>query len=470
MEEKKYDIVVIGGGPGGYEAALRASELGMKAAVVEKEHIGGTCLNHGCIPTKTLLHTANWYRHAKEFDLMGLHIDHLSYDINKMQQRKDEVIKTLRGGILSLFKLNKIDYWNGCATITGNHEIEIQLNINEQEDSLKSEKKILYAENILIATGAKPVKLPIPGIELPNVFTSEQILEKNDLFKRILIIGGGVMGVEFATMFNGLDCEVVILEAEKRILPLLDREISQKLSMILKKRGVRIETGVQVEEIMQMEKDKKDTLLIRASNGLSIEADGVLVSVGRKPNIDSLFSEEWRQSEGISLQLESGKIIVDENYETTVQGIYAVGDVIGGIQLAHMATAEGISAVEHIANVKRSIQLKVVPSCIYSNPEIATVGITAEEAKAQGMAAKTGKYSMMANGKSLIENQQMGFIKVVYLEETGVIIGAQMMCERATDLISELATAVANQLTVEQLASVIRPHPTFCEGIGLAIR
>ncbi|MEA4989012.1 MAG: FAD-dependent oxidoreductase, partial [Anaerovorax sp.] len=295
----------------------------------------------------------------------------------------------------------------------------------------------------------------------------EQILEKKDLFKRILIIGGGVIGVEFATMFNGLDCEVVILEAEKRILPLLDREISQKLSIHLKKRGVRIETGVQVDEIVQIE---KDALLIRASNGLSIEADGVLVSVGRKPNIEGLFSEEWRQSEGISLQLESGKIIVDENYETKVPGIYAVGDVIGGIQLAHMATAEGISAVEHIANVKRSIQLEVVPSCIYSNPEIATVGITAEEAKAQGMSVKSGKYSMMANGKSLIENQQMGFIKVVYLAETGVIVGAQMMCERATDLISELATAVANQLTVEQLASVIRPHPTFCEGIGLAIR
>ncbi|MEA4986449.1 MAG: FAD-dependent oxidoreductase, partial [Anaerovorax sp.] len=169
MEEKKYDIVVIGGGPGGYEAALRASALGMKAAIVEKEYIGGTCLNHGCIPTKTLLHTANWYRHAKEFDLIGLHIDHLSYDINKMHQRKDEVIKTLRSGILSLLKSNKIDYWNGCATITGNHEIVIQLNVNGQEEISKTEKTTLYAENILIATGAKPVKLPISGIELPTV-------------------------------------------------------------------------------------------------------------------------------------------------------------------------------------------------------------------------------------------------------------------------------------------------------------
>lgn len=471
MVENKYDLIVLGGGPGGYEAALRASEFGMKAVVVEKEHLGGTCLNRGCIPTKTLLHAAEWYRHAQEFDLLGLQTEGLSYNVEKMHQRKEGVVQTLRDGIAALLKSKKVDHRKGRATITGSHEVEICLCEDEEAGISEGEKETLIGENILIATGARPVRLPIPGIALPDVLTSEEILEKRDkVYPRMAIIGGGVIGIEFATMFNALDCEVTILEAEKRILPLMDREISQKLSMILKKRGVRIETGVNVEKILEINKEGEHSLHVCTSGGLTIETDGVLVSVGRQPNTDGLFSEKWKQTEGKALQLERGKVLVNENFETAVPGIYAIGDVIGGIQLAHMATAEGIAAVEHMAKVKRSVQLGVVPSCIYTDPEIAAVGMAADEAKARGMAVKTCKYSMMANGKSLIENQQMGLIKVVYLEQTGVIIGAQLMCARATDLISELTTAVANQLTVDQLASVIRPHPTFCEGIGLAVR
>lgn len=468
MEQNKYDILIIGGGPGGYEAAFRASELGLKTAVVEKEQIGGTCLNHGCIPTKTLLHAAKWYRNAKEFDAIGLHANDVRYDSEKMNERKEEVIRTLRNGILSSFHSRKIDYLNGTATITGRQQVEIQ--VNEQGEDLNAEKKILYAENLLIATGAKTAIPPICGIELPGVCTSEQMLEKEICSQKTLIIGGGVIGMEFATMLSGFGSEVIIVEAEKRILPLFDREIAQKLSVHLKKKGIQIKAGVQVEKIQQMRKDGKEILLVHTSDGLSTETETVLVSVGRKPNIDGLFSERFMQSEGASLKIEKGRLLVDQNYETSIAGIYAAGDVTGGVQLAHMAAAEGICAVESIAKVKHSMNLEAVPSCIYSDPEIASVGMTPEEAKSCGLLVKTGKYLMTANGKALIENQQSGFIRVLYMEETGVVIGAQMMCERATDLISELATAVVNQLTVEQLISVIRPHPTFCEGIGLAIR
>ncbi len=467
MEKKEYDLLIIGGGPSGYEAAFRASELGLKTALVEKEQPGGTCLNHGCIPTKTLLHAAKRYRDAKEFSEIGLCAERLQYDSKKMHEHKAEVINSLKNGILFLLKTKKIDYWNGVATVIGRQQVEVQWG---EEGESRGEKQLFHARNILLATGAKPVLPSITGISLPKVYTSEQLLEAELHPQRVLILGGGVIGVEFAMLLNALDCEVTMIEAEKRILPSFDREISQKLSMHLKKRGIIIRQGIKVEKIQEGKKDGKEHLLVYTSDGIVTEIEMVLISVGRRPNIEGLFSESFMKDEVNALQAENGRLLVDENYQTAIAGIYAAGDVIGGIQLAHVAAAEGISAVEAIAKTARSMKMQTVPSCVYSDPEIASVGLTEEAAKAQGMSVKTRKYSMAANGKALIEGQQMGFIKVVYLEETEAIVGAQLFCQRATDLISELATAVANELTVQQLASVIRPHPTFCEGIGLALR
>lgn len=451
--EQQYNLVVIGAGPGGYVAAIKAAQLGMKVAVVENREVGGTCLNRGCIPTKTLMHSAHLYHEVKNFEAVGLKVEGLSYDIKKIHERKEEVVDKLRTGISQLFKANKIDFISGTATITDKDTILVQK--DEEKTEVKTEK-------ILIATGSKPAKPPIEGLTLPNVVTSDEMLSMSDkVYNKLLIIGGGVIGVEFATVYNSLGCEVVIVEAMDRILPTMDKEISQSMAMSLKKKGIKIHTSAMVEKIS--EENGLTCYYTEKGKAQTETADGILVSIGRRANTENLFED------GFDIEMERGCVVVNEKFQTSVEGIYAIGDVIKGIQLAHVASAEGIVAVENMVGKEPSIDLKVVPSCIYTNPEISSVGITADEAKAKGIKVKTGKFIMSANGKSLIAMDERGFIKVVFDEETDVILGAQLMCARATDLISEFTTAIVNKLTSEQLSSVIRPHPTYVEAVTEAI-
>lgn len=445
---------MIGAGPGGYVAAIKAAQLGLRVAVVENREVGGTCLNRGCIPTKTLLHAAQLFAEAQAFDAIGLHVDGISYDISALHRRKDEVIEKLRAGIENLLKANKIELINGTATITAPHNISVKTADGAKE---------LTADHILIATGSKPVRPPIEGLDLPNVVTSDELLSlSNQVYQRLVIIGGGVIGVEFASIFNALGCSVTVVEAMERVLPAMDREISQNLAMILKKRGVVIHTGAQVQQIVQADGELQCTFTDK--NGeQTVAADGVLIAIGRKPNTDELFSN------GFTVKMNRGSIVVDDRFCTDVEGVYAIGDVTSGIQLAHVASAQGICVAEQIAGCQPTVRLDVVPSCIYTNPEIAVVGISADDAKAQGRAVKTGKFILSANGKSLIENQDRGFVKLVFDAETDVILGAQLMCARATDLVSELSTAIVNKLTATQLAAVIRPHPTFTEAVTEAV-
>lgn len=453
---KEYQLIVIGAGPGGYEAAIRAAQLGLTTALVERREVGGTCLNRGCIPTKAMLHSAQLYRKAANFELFGLHTENTSFDWAKVHQRKSDVVVKLRTGIEQLIKANKIDFFNNSASILGKNDVQLD------------QGEVIHGENILIATGSVPARPPISGLDLPNVVTSDELLDdphftqSDSLAKEILIIGGGVIGVEFASVFSSFGCHVTIVEAMERILPTMDREISQSLNMVLKKRGVSIHTGAMVEKL---EQDENGLVCHFTEKGKAqtVAAQQVLVAIGRRPNTQGLFAD------GFEVACERGRIITDENFRTSVDSIYAIGDVTSKIQLAHMASAQGICAVHTIAGQKPPIDLRYVPGCIYTDPEIASVGITEEEAKQQGIPVKKGKFLMTGNGRSLIDEQERGFIKVLAHQETDVILGAQLMCSRATDIVAELSTAIVNGLTCAQLASVIRPHPTFCEGVTEAV-
>ena len=453
---KEYQLIVIGAGPGGYEAAIRAAQLGLTTALIERRDVGGTCLNLGCIPTKAMLHSAQLYREAANFELFGLHTENTSFDWAKVHQRKNDVVVKLRTGIEQLIKANKIDFFNNSASILGKNDVQLD------------QGEVIRGENILIATGSVPARPPIPGLDLPNVVTSDELLDDphftqaDSLAKEILIIGGGVIGVEFASVFSSFGCHVTIVEAMERILPTMDREISQSLNMVLKKRGVSIHTGAMVEKL---EQDENGLVCHFTEKGKAqaVPAQQVLVAIGRRPNTQGLFAE------GFEVACERGRIVTDENFRTSVDSIYAIGDVTSKIQLAHMASAQGICAVHTIAGQKPPIDLRYVPGCIYTDPEIASVGITEDEAKQQGIPVKKGKFLMTGNGRSLIDEQERGFIKVLAHQETDVILGAQLMCSRATDIVAELATAIVNGLTCAQLAGVIRPHPTFCEGVTEAV-
>ena len=445
-----YQLLVIGAGPGGYVAALRAAKLGLKTAVAERREVGGTCLNRGCIPTKTLLHTAGLYSAAREGERFGVSCGDVRVDLAALYARKDAVTERLRSGILQQFKASKVDLLTGTGVITGPGRVTV-------------DGKEYTADNVLIATGSVPARPPIPGLDAPGVVTSDEILEKADeLYSSLVIIGGGVIGVELACFYAAMGTQVTVIEALDRILPNLDREFAQSVSLLLKKRGVAVHAGCRVERVEQTD----GGLTVHYTDKdqpQSVTAEGVLCAIGRRPNTEGLLAE------GVALETERGRIVVDQQFRTSLPQTYAVGDVSAKIQLAHVASAQGTAVAERLAGHAPLCDLNTVPSCIYTEPEIASVGLTADEAKAQGRAVKTGKCLMGANGRTVIAEGERGFIKLVADAETGALLGAQLMCERATDLISELTCAVVNGLTTDQLKRAMRPHPTFGEAVHDAL-
>lgn len=454
----KYDLVVIGAGPGGYEAAAEAARLGLKTALIENRQLGGTCLNRGCIPTKTILHTAELYHQVEEAAPMGLTAENLRCDMRQVQARKEQVLGQLRCGISALMKANKITVIQGTGTLLDTGLVRVQ-----------PEGTLLEADHILIATGSVPAVPPIPGADLPGVVTSDQLLDQDTLSDRLVIIGGGVIGMEFASIYSALGRQVTVIEALDRILANMDKEISQNLKMIMKKRGADIHAGAAVQEITRGEDGGLICRYIEKDQPAQAAADTVLIATGRRACTEGLIAPD--ASEAVkAMAMDRGRITVSRIFETSVPGIYAIGDVTGGIQLAHMATAQGRNAAAIIAGKTPSISLDTVPGCVYTDPEIGCVGITADEAKQQGLDVMTRKYVMGSNGKSILSNQERGFIKVVAHSQTHEILGAQMMCARATDMISQFSAAIVNHLTLEDLAKVIFPHPTFSEGIGEAVR
>jgi dihydrolipoamide dehydrogenase len=449
----KYDLTVIGAGPGGYVAAIKAAQHGMKTAIIENQELGGTCLNKGCVPTKTIMHSSHLFYETKNFENLGIFLSEIHYDMNKIMDRKEEVVDKIRGGIYQLLKENGVTIITGTATIQDSKHIQIQ-----------PVDLILETDKILIATGSKPYLPPVEGIGLQDVVTSDELLSVRDkTYHKLLIIGGGVIGVEFATIYQELGHQVEIIEAMDRILPNMDKEISQSVAMNLKKKGVVIHTKSKVLCMVENPDRDEHKLLCEyeESDGEKKTAvsDGILISIGRKANTDGLFAGDFQ------LEMNRDKIMVNDSFETSIKDVYAIGDVIGGIQLAHAALAQGIFAVERMLGLTPSIHLDVVPSCIYTSPEVAAVGLTEAEAKERGYSVKTGKYPMLGNCKTVLSMDERGYIKIISDEITGKVIGAQLVCARATDMISEIATAIAHGLTARDLASVIRPHPTYAEGI-----
>lgn len=449
-----YQLLIIGAGPGGYVAALHAAKRGLKTAVIENREVGGTCLNRGCIPTKTLLHSSEIIAGINGGEKFGVGAERVHFDMSAIFARKREVSAKLSGGIEGMFRAAKVDLLRGTGTVTGSGTVKF---VGEEGE------KVITAERILLATGSVPARPPIPGLDLPGVLTSDELLEGCDhLYDSLIIIGGGVIGVEFATFYADLGCKVTIIEGLDRLLPNMDRELGQNLSMILEKHGVDVYTNSLVANV---EKDG-DALKVNFTNkdkALSVSGEAVLCAIGRRPYTEGLFAD------GVSVEMNGHSIRVDANYETSLPGVYAIGDVSSRIQLAHVASAQGTDCVERMVGGKGMTDLSAVPSCIYCVPEIACVGITADEAKAAGREVVSGKYVMFSNGKTVIRDGDRAFMKVVADKATHVIVGAQFMCEHATDMISEMATAIVNGLTVEQMLKVLRPHPTFEEGVHDAL-
>lgn len=448
-----YDVMVIGAGPGGYVAAIRAAKLGLHVAVVEEDRAGGTCLNRGCIPAKAMIHAAETYRSAREADQFGVETGRVSFDYGKILAYKEETTDALVQGVEQLLAGNGVDRLAGKGTLLAGKKVRV---------TTEEKEEVYAADHIILAAGSKPLLLPIPGMDLPGVLTSDGLFRLQECPESLAIIGGGVISVEFATAFAGLGTKVTILEALPRLVPNLDKEISQNLKMILKKRGVDIHTSASVQEVA--EEDGRYVLrFTEKEKEQEVSARYVLCAVGRVPNTEGLFAEDALPD------MERGRVLVDEKFETSIPGVYAIGDLIFGMQLAHTASAQGTVVAEHLAGRSASVDLSVVPSCVYTDPEIASVGLTEEAAKEQGIPVRVGKFIMSANGKSLISREERGFVKILAAEESGVILGAQMMCARATDMIGELATAVANGLTAKQLLRGMRAHPTYNEGVGEAL-
>ena len=450
-----YQLIVIGAGPGGYTAALRAAKLGLHTAIVERREVGGTCLNRGCIPTKTLLHASQVYSDAAEGARMGVHAGNISYDMGEIFAYKRSVSDKLRQGIHALLKGAKVDVVEGTAQITAPGEVTV---------TAPDGAAVQYtAERILAATGSVNVRPPIPGLELPGVMTSDELLEGTDKpYESLVIIGGGVIGVEFATFYSNLGCRVTLVEGMANLLPMMDRELGQNLAQILKKKGVEVLTSAMVQSLEPAE-GGLCVHLRQKDKDVAVTGEKVLCAIGRRAYFDGLFAPEMMPA------LNGKRLLVDENYQTSIPGVYAIGDASSAVQLAHVAAAQGTDCVERMCGSKGTTDLRVIPSCIYSAPEIAVVGLTEAEAKEQGIPAVSGKCTLFSNARTIIEDPGRCFMKLVGRTDTREIIGAQLMCQHASDMISQISTAMVNHLTAEQLLSVMRPHPSFEEAMAEAV-
>ncbi|GHV79858.1 dihydrolipoyl dehydrogenase [Spirochaetia bacterium] len=460
---EKFDLVIIGSGPGGAGAAFKARALGLTVCVVEKRDIGGTCLNRGCIPTKTLLHGADLLRETREGERYGVNAGDLRFDFPKLIEWKNTVVSSLRQNQSTALTKAGVTMVQGTARVEGPGKVSVH--------AAEGGETILEAAAILVASGTTPALLPIPGHDLPGVYTSDAFLEGDGLFpKQLTVIGGGVIAVEFAAAYSSFGSEVTLL-VRSSLLSVMDREIGQTLALQLKKRGVVMYTKARPERIEAKDGALALTLTTEGSGeakSVTVPADAVLMASGRTPDTN-LFAP------GCTPELTAkGFIKSDDNMMTSIPGIYVAGDISGGVQLAHAATAEGEYAAACIAaavkgGVKKAAHAQVIPSCVYTTPEIACAGITAAEAAEKGIPAAAGKGVFGANGKAFLENQDRGFIKLVFHAESRALIGAQFFCNRATEIIPWAVQCIGDGTTAEQIERTVFPHPSICETIAAAV-
>lgn len=460
---ENYDIVILGGGTGGYVAAIRATQLGLKTAIVEKGKLGGTCLHAGCIPSKALLRSAEVFSTTKHSEDFGVMTSDVTLDFLKVQQRKNNIIDQLHKGIQGLMKKGKIDVYEGLGRILGPSIFSPTAGTISVEMNNGEENTMLIPNNVIIATGSRPKTLPGLEIDGDLIMTSDEALEMESLPKSIIIVGGGVIGIEWASMLADFGVDVTVLEYADRIIPTEDHEISKEMLRLMKKKGVKIITGAKV---MPDTLEKSEQVTIQAEHkgeNKTFTAEKMLVSVGRAPNTEDIGLQNT------TIELENGYIKTNEYYQTKESHMYAIGDVNGGLQLAHVASHEGILAVEHIAGEKpHPMDEMLISKCIYSNPEAASVGYTEEQAKEAGFNVKTGKFLFKAIGKALVFGESDGFVKLVVDQDTDDLLGVHMIGPHVTDMISEAGLAKVLDATPWEVAHTIHPHPTLSEAIGEA--
>jgi len=450
------DIVVIGGGPGGYVAAIEGAKQGAKVILIEKENMGGTCLNRGCIPTKALVRSSEVYELVKNSKDYGIFNASSGYDFSEIIERKNEVVKELVGGIDYLMSKNNITVFKGSGEITDKNTVFVKE---------KNKEVTINAKNIIIATGSVTFIPPIKGVESKNVLTSTEMLNLSRLPEKIIIVGGGVIGMEFAFICRALDADVSVVEFADDILIVMDEDIRSEIREAALEKGIKIYTGSKVEEIIDTEEGKSIVVFDKEGVKGYITGDKILMSVGRVPFYGNIDLEKI----GISLNDKGRGIKVNSKMQTTAENIYAVGDVTNIIQLAHVASHQGIVAVENILGKDTEAEYSVIPSAIFTMPEIASVGITEKTAKEQGISVNVGKFPFGANGKALTQGERRGFVKIITEEKTGIILGGAIIGPHATDLIHEVAVAVKNKLTAEHVINTVHAHPTTAEAVHEAL-
>lgn len=446
MEE--FDVVILGAGPAGYVAGLRSAQRGFKTAVIEKAYLGGVCLNQGCIPTKTLLESARQINLIEKAEESGIGIGKLHIDLNKIWERKRKVVENLRRGIEYLFKTRGVTLFRGKAELIDSNTIKIIDGAGR-----------IKAKNIVIAVGSSPAELPDLKFDHKNILSSDDILEESPSFSSLLIVGGGVIGCELASLFSSLGVRVTIVELLKNLLPQEDIEISQALEASFRKRGIVVITQRRVTKL----DIKESTVIATLSDGTTIEVDKILVSVGRSPNTGDLGLE----NSGINLQ--KGWIVVDEYLRTSVPHIFAIGDTIGRVFLAHVAMFQGERVVENIEGRNKKMSYEAIPNCIYTFPEIATIGMKEIEAKERGLNYGVGKFPFRALGKAHTTGEMEGFLKVIIDKREEIVLGAHAIGNNVIDIIPELTLAIKNRIKIKDILETIHAHPTFSEIIPEAI-
>ena len=445
--EDNYQVVVIGGGPAGYVAAIRAAQLGARVAIVEKGTFGGTCLNVGCIPTKTYLKNAEIIEHIHAAASRGIIIDSsmIRVDMEKVQEYKNGVVKKLTSGVVALLKSNGVDIYQGLGKI------------NKNKDVVVNDSQIIKADKIILAGGSKASRINIPGIESDKVLTSDDLLAIKEVPETLAVIGGGVIGTEMGQSFAGLGSKVIIIEMMDRIVPTLDQEVSAELNRIIQKKGVKVITNARIAEIV----DKGDKLEIRIDGKESVIADKALISIGRVPDLDGVGE--------VKLETERGKIKVNAFMETSVPGIYAPGDVNGIKMLAHVAFRMGEVAAENaVKGNHREVKLLSAPSVVYTSPEVAQVGLTEEQAREKYEDIRIGRFPFAANGRALASGDAVGFVKVIADSRYGEVLGVHIIGPSAAEIITQASLIMEMEITVDEVVNTIYGHPTYSEALAEA--
>ena len=441
-----YDVGIIGGGPGGYVAAIKAAQLGGSVCLIEKGEWGGTCLNRGCIPTKTLFAVANLATQVQEAPDFGVHISgEATIDYPQVLAHKTSVVAQLTGGIAQLLKANGVDTFNGTGTLTDRNTLLISKSDGTTEE--------LHVKNVIIATGSEPAEPPIFEIDETQVLTTTGILNLTELPKSLLIVGGGVSGCEFASIFNALGCQVTVLELLPTILATEDVQVIRHIQLFMKRKGITIHTGAKLTHVKKSDTDVTAVL----ESGKEITAEKMLVSIGRRYNTENMGLEK------VGVRTEGGKIVVDPQMQTNVPGIYAVGDVASRYLLAHVASAEGKVAAQNCLGTHAQMDYQVIPWCVFTLPEIGHVGMTEKEATDEGYEVKVGRFPYAANGKALGLRETDGFVKTVSDADSGDILGVHIVGAQASNLIHEAAVAVRLGASAADIAHTVHAHPTLSE-------